>query len=348
MEWLELLSWANIIRVFTWIGIYIILCAGLNLVLGFTGLFSLGHVGFLAVGAYSAACFTLYLFRAFPSVPGWLLFAGSIPTGAAGGLLAALAIGVPCLRLRGDYLAIATLAFAEIVQALAENIPAIGHSRGLPDGVAGLRWPESVIYQYSMTQRVIMLIVIYAFVVVTLVVIRNVLASSHGRALVAIRDDETAAALTGINITRYKTMSFALAGAFAGIAGALFAVVLGFFSPKSFGFELNIFMLLVVVLGGMGSLSGTVVAAVVLTVARDFLRNNLSTLLAGNTAKLFGRTLESWGTAVQEWWLVLYALLLITLMIFRPQGIFGKREIADTVLFRRLFRRRSGAGKAKK
>jgi len=335
MAWSQLFSAENLIRIFTLIGIYVILCVGLNLILGFTGLFSLGHVAFLAVGAYASASFVLYMHRAFPVLPGWLLFVDSIPVAAAAGLAAGLLIGVPCVRLRGDYLAIATLAFAEIVRLVAENIPCIGGSRGLPHGVAGLKWPDSVFYrEYVMEHRVAVLVTVYAFVVLTILLVRNLMRSSHGRALAAIREDETAAALTGIHVTRYKVFAFGLSSALAGIGGALYVIHSPYFSPKSFNFELNIFMLLVVVLGGMGSLSGTVVAACVLTMARDFLKDNLADLMAGNTTFVFGRTMADWGAAVKEWWLVFYALLLILLMIFRPQGLFGKREIADTLLYR--------------
>ncbi len=286
------------------IGINIILAVSLNLVNGFTGQFSIGHAGFMAVGAYASAVFSLG--------PGQGLLAAlaaaglppSVTQGAVllvalllGGALAAVFgwfVGLPSLRLRGDYLAIVTLGFGEIIRVLILNIDAIGGARGLP-GIP--HWAD--------------FFWVFLGVAVVLALARNLARSTHGRALFAIRDDEIAAEALGVDTTRYKVTAFVLGAFFAGVAGGLFAHYLSYLNPSTFTFLKSIEVIAMVVLGGMGSLSGSVLAAIVLTLMPELLR------------------------PVKDYRMVIYSLLLIILLITRPQGLLGTRELSLSALFGR-------------
>jgi len=294
-----------VFQVLILVGINIILAVSLNLVNGFTGQFSIGHAGFMAVGAYVSAMFSLAV-----GVPAVASLAGAgVPAVAAqgamllvalvlGGLAAAVAgwlVGLPSLRLRGDYLAIVTLGFGEIIRVLILNIEAVGGARGLP-GIppwADFFW-------------------VFLGVAVVITLARNLAHSTHGRAMFAIRDDEIAAEALGVDTTRYKVAAFVIGAFFAGVAGGLFAHYLSYLNPNTFTFLKSIEVIAMVVLGGMGSLSGSVLAAIVLTLLPEVLR------------------------PVKDYRMVLYSLMLIVLMITRPQGLFGSREIS----FGRMFRRR--------
>jgi branched-chain amino acid transport system permease protein len=276
------------------IGINIVLAVSLNLVNGFTGQFSIGHAGFMAVGAYTSAMFTLKLgaglaaswaFLPPPVAQGLVLLMALV----AGGLMAAVAgwiVGLPSLRLRGDYLAIVTLGFGEIIRVVILNVDAIGAARGLPG-----------IPQYSNFFWV------FGSAVLVIVVARRIATSTHGRALFAIRDDEVAAEALGVDTTAYKVLAFVLGAFFAGVAGGLFAHFLSYLNPSSFTFLKSIEVIAMVVLGGMGSISGSVLAAIVLTLLPEVLRS------------------------VKELRMVIYSLMLIVLMITRPQGLLGTREL---------------------
>ena len=282
------------------IGINIVLAVSLNLVNGFTGQFSIGHAGFMAVGAYTSAMFTLKIGQ--PLAASWHFLPAPVAEGlvllmalVAGGLLAAVAgwiVGLPSLRLRGDYLAIVTLGFGEIIRVLILNIDAIGAARGLPG-----------IPQYSTFFWV------FGTAVLVIVVARRIATSTHGRALFAIRDDEVAAEALGVDTTRYKVLAFVLGAFFAGVAGGLFAHFLSYLNPSSFTFLKSIEVIAMVVLGGMGSISGSVLAAIVLTLLPEVLR------------------------PVKEYRMVIYSLMLIVLMITRPQGLMGTRELSLGRLF---------------
>ena len=290
-------------RVLMSIGINIVLAVSLNLVNGFTGQFSIGHAGFMAVGAYTSAVFTLQLgarlaaswgFLPAPVAEGLVLLMSLV----AGGLLAAAAgwlVGLPSLRLRGDYLAIVTLGFGEIIRVLILNIDAIGAARGLPG-----------IPQYSNFFWV------FGSAVVVIVVARRIATSTHGRALFAIRDDEVAAEALGVDTTSYKVLAFVMGAFFAGVAGGLFAHFLSYLNPNSFTFLKSIEVIAMVVLGGMGSISGSVLAAIILTLLPEVLR------------------------PVKEYRMVLYSLMLIVLMITRPGGLLGSRELSLSGLLKRL------------
>ncbi len=292
-----------ILQVIVLCGINIMLAVSLNLINGFTGQFSIGHAGFMALGAYGSAMFTLTVGR------GWegMLEHSGLPAAAAaapallvalvvGGLLAALAgylVGLPSLRLRGDYLAIVTLGFGEIIRVLILNIDAVGGARGLPDIPVwtGMFW-------------------VGLGVVGVVLVSRHLAESTHGRALFAIRDDEVAAEALGVDTTRYKVLAFVIGAFFAGVAGGLFAHYLGYLNPSTFSFIKSIEVIAMVVLGGLGSISGAILAAIVLTLLPEVLR------------------------PVKDYRMVIYSLMLIVLMITRPQGLMGAREIDLTRWFR--------------
>jgi branched-chain amino acid transport system permease protein len=284
------------------IGINIVLAVSLNLVNGFTGQFSIGHAGFMAVGAYTSAMFTLKVGPMFsPSLaalPGPLAHGITLLLALiAGGLLAAAAgwlVGLPSLRLRGDYLAIVTLGFGEIIRVLILNIEAIGGARGLGN-----------IPQYTDFFWV------FLAVVTVVVLARRLARSTHGRALFAIRDDEVAAEALGVDTTRYKVIAFVFGAFFAGIAGGLYAHFLSYLNPSSFTFLKSIEVIAMVVLGGMGSITGSVLAAIVLTLLPEVLR------------------------PVKDYRMVVYSLMLIILMITRPQGLMGTSELSVGRLFRR-------------
>jgi len=286
-------------------GINVILAVSLNLVNGFTGQFSIGHAGFMALGAYGSAMFSLHVGIRWVAALQAVGAPAPLAEGVAllialvvGGLLAALAgylVGLPSLRLRGDYLAIVTLGFGEIIRVLILNVDAVGAARGLP-GI-----PTWVDFFW-----------VGLGVVAVILLARHVAGSTHGRALFAIRDDEVAAEALGVDTTYYKVLAFVLGAFFAGIAGGLFAHFLSYLNPNSFTFLKSIEVIAMVVLGGMGSISGSVLAAIVLTLMPEVLR------------------------PVKDYRMVIYSLMLIVLMITRPGGLMGSREISVAWLLRRL------------
>jgi branched-chain amino acid transport system permease protein len=273
-----------------------ILAMSLNLVNGFTGQFSLGHAGFMAIGAYGSA----YLSTQVDFFSQSLGPIGILATTVAGGIFAAMAgylVGLPSLRLKGDYLAIVTLGFGEIIRVALLNMNSLGGPRGI-SGIPSL--PSFMMtYLYAAAWAVICFFVIWRLV-----------QSSHGRSFLSVREDEIAAESIGINTTSTKVRAFVLSSFFAGVAGALFAHITNFISPSSFGFLLSVNAVIMVVLGGMGSMTGSIVAAVFITVMPEALRS---------LQQLTGVDLR----------MVIYALLLILVMILRPQGLFGELEITD-------------------
>ena len=265
--------------------INIMLAVSLRLVIGITGQFSIGHAGFLAVGAYVSAIATMKFQLPFPIAI------------LAGGLVAALAgllVGIPTLRLRGDYLAIATLGFAEIIRIFFLNIDYVG-------GAAGMQ----VTHLTTWTSTFICLFI-------TILVIVNFTNSRHGRAAIAIRENEIAADAMGINTTYYKVAAFALGSLFAGVAGALQAHNFYIINPTNFGFLKSFDILIYVVLGGLGSLSGSVIAASFLTIISTYLQDYPETRM------------------------IIYSLVLVIVMLYRPKGLMGTKEITD------LFKRKGG------
>lgn len=266
------------------IGINIILAVSLNLINGYTGQFSLGHAGFMAVGAYTAAVIT----NQFGELNA--VFSGAVFLGAllAGGLIAAVAgllVGIPTLRLRGDYLAIVTLGFGEIIRVIFQNMNAVGGARGLSvlHGWTNFFWA-------------------FGFAAVTVYVVTALVHSTYGRGFIAVRDDEVAASAMGINPTKYKVTAFVIGAFFTGIAGGLYAHSKQFITPGGFNFMQSIAIVVMVILGGMGNTIGVIIAAVLLTLLPEFLR------------------------PVAEYRMIIYSLLLIILMLTRPQGLFSLRK----------------------
>lgn len=305
-------------------GIAVILAVSLNIVNGMTGQFSIGHAGFFAIGGYTAATVTYYgsllLWDGAGKHGGWLgtgewLFvAGCL----AGGLLAAGAgylVGLPTLRLRGDYLAIATLGFGEIVRViLTQTNDVIYTAEALHAATAKELFPPPVggALGFSGLPKYTSLFWVYLFVALTVIVAQRLKSSCAGRAMIAIREDEIAAQSMGVNITRWKVLAFVIAAFFAGIAGGLFAHESGvIISPKDAGFQRSIEVVIMVVLGGKGSISGSALAAVLLSALPEFLRG------------------------FDQYRMIVYAVLLIAMMLLRPQGLFGSREIWDLFVGRR-------------
>jgi branched-chain amino acid transport system permease protein len=307
-------------------GINVILAVSLNLINGFTGQFSIGHAGFMAVGAYTSAMYSLYFGQKWAAALAGMGVPAVMADGAAlltalllGGLAAALAgylVGLPSLRLRGDYLAIVTLGFGEIIRVLILNVEAVGGARGLPGipGWATFFW-------------------VGAGVLSVVLLSRHLSLSTHGRALFAIRDDEVAAEALGVDTTRYKVLAFVLGAFFAGLAGGLFAHYLRYLNPSTFTFIKSIEVIAMVVLGGMGSISGSALAAIILTLLPEALRpislwftNGVNAVLAGfSTARM----------PLKDYRLLIYSLMLIVLMITRPQGLLGTREFTLPAFLRR-------------
>ncbi len=301
-----------------YVGILILLALSLNLINGWGRMFSLGHHGFFFLGAYGAAWFTAEFGAA---LLGPIVLALSAAVGMALAALGGLAIGVPCLRLRGDYLAIATLGFGECVRLVVTTL----------DG----RVPPGFRVSYVLfeprrdtllTYRLVYLAIVAALVVAVILFIRNTVRSARGRAMLAVAQDEVAAGLLGIAPARIRVGVFVAGSMIAGLAGAVFAHYSASVAPQDFEFLRMVQIFLVVVLGGLGSMSGCIVAAF---------------LLHGTE-----RALGMLGGPLGEWWQVLFALLLILLMIFRPKGLFGPREITDLLRERRMRRAAKGTARS--
>lgn len=289
-------------------GISVILAVSLNLITGFTGQFSIGHAGFMAVGAYSSVFVTVYysegLEQTLTSLVGAtlaqsLVFLLVIIIGALVAALAGLVVGIPSLRLRGDYLAIVTLGFAEIIRIVILNIDRVGGATGFRGRVPPFDG-RLIIPQYAN------FIWIGGFAIITIVVVYNIVNSNIGRSLISIREDELAAEAMGINTTRYKVLAFVISSAFAGIAGSLFGHFRQFLHTNDFQFIRSIEIIIMIVLGGMGSISGSILGAIVITILPELLR-----YLPGN---------------LYSYRLVIYSALLIVIMLTRPQGVLGAKE----------------------
>ena len=263
-------------------GINIILCASLNLVNGYMGEFSVGHAGFMALGAYAASMLTV---KILPAAPGPLLFFCVVGAGGAMAALIGFLLALISFKTRGDYLAIVTLAFLMIVKSGLENIGWVGG----PRGVLGI-------------SRLTSLPVTFAWVVLTLWTLRNLLHSKFGRAVVAIREDEIAANAMGVRTREAKILAFSVSAFFGGVAGALFAHQIQFINPSSFDVIKSTEILVMVYLGGVGSLGGSIIGAVIFTML---------------TAAL---------SPLGPWRLVIMPSILVLLMLYRPRGIMGMRE----------------------
>ena len=281
--------------VFINIAVNVILAVSLNVVNGFTGQFSIGHAAFMAVGAYTAALVTTgmetFQIAGLPlGASDAVVFFLAIAAGMAMASLAGLMVGTPSLRLRGDYLAIVTLGFGEIIRVVIENTRVLGQATG----ISGLPAYTNVVWAGM-------------GVVATVVMARRLLLSTQGRALLAIREDEVAAEAMGVDTVGWKVRAFVISAAFAGLAGVLLVHKIQLVTPRMFTFVKSMEVVVMVVLGGMGSITGSIVAATLLTVALESLQ------------------------AADQYRMVLFSMLLIVLMLTRPSGLFGTREIWDAV-----------------
>ena len=274
------------------IGINVIMSVSLNLINGYTGQFSLGHAGFMAVGAYIGVVVTTNF--------GMPLIAALLAGAAASGILGFM-IGLPTLRLKGDYLAIATLGLGEIIRIVIMNIDYVG-------GAAGFK---GIKHLTDFTW-------VFFVMLFTLFFIKNFVNSTHGRACIAIRENEIAAEAMGVNTTKYKVMAFTIGAAFAGVAGGLFAHQFYLISPNSFTFLASFNYLIMVVLGGMGSITGSIAGAFVVT--------------------FISAALAAW----PEFRMIIYAIALVLLMFYRPQGLFGYMELTNMRPLRQLLDKVSG------
>jgi branched-chain amino acid transport system permease protein len=297
-------------RIILLAGINVILAVGLNLINGTTGQFSIGHAGFMAVGAYGAAFFGVKLLPSVQrlvgvgSVADAITFNVALLIGALFAGLTGLLVGAPSLRLRGDYLAVVTLGFGEIIRISFNNAQFLGAATGyFGDTPAGLPAYTSFFW-------------VYAWAIAIVLLIWNLTFSQTGRSLAAIREDEIAAEAMATPTTRLKVLAFSLSAASAGIAGGLFAYMQSGIRPEDFRFDKSIDMIVMIIIGGLGSISGAVVGGVFVAVTLELMRD------------------------LQQYRLVLYALLLIVIMLVRPEGLLGSRELPA------LLRARFGRSKA--
>jgi branched-chain amino acid transport system permease protein len=287
-----------ILRIINLMLINIILGVSLNLINGYTGLFSVGHAGFMIVGGYVAGFMTTLLFGItkdtsyFTALP---LFLVSIVAAALVSALVGFLIGLPVLRLADDYLAIVTIGFGEIIRVIFNFIT---FKKKVGDWNLDIGGPRGLLGIPPLSNFT----VIFIFCIITVVIIRNFVYSRHGRACMAIRESEVAAHMMGIHTTRYKVLAFVIGSAFAGVGGALLAHFIQMMHPTMGGFMKSVEILIIVYLGGMGSISGTIVAAVGLTGLSEFLR------------------------PIGELRMVIYGVLLIILMLKKPGGLMGQRE----------------------
>lgn len=297
------------------VGINIILAVSLNVATGYLGQLPLGHAGFMAVGAYAGGIFM----KATPLAA--LLKSGEtaaampyiilalVISGIVAGFFG-LIIGIPALRLRGDYLAIITLGFGEIIRVILTNIDSVLGFK-FTYGAAGLK----------QVPKISNFTLVFICVVVTCLVIHMIMKSRHGRAILSIRENEIAAESCGINTTYYKVSAFVMSAFFAGIAGCLYAGYLGSLFPSTFKFMKSIEILVMVVLGGMGSMVGSVISATALTVISELLRS------------------------VGDLRMVFYSLILVVMMIFRPKGLLGTYDFSMSRILEKGIKLLKGAGK---
>lgn len=296
-ELINLLMLVGIIDVFienmlVTIGINIILATGLNLVIGFAGQFSLGHAGFMAIGAYATGIIT----QEIPTVGG---FYTSLIVGILIALIMALIIGIPTFRLRGDYLAIATMGISEILRLIINNLKITNGAAGLYNIPQFATWP-----------------LVYVAVFITTIITVNLINSKAGRAIMSVRDNKIAAESMGVNTMKWKLVAFSVGAMTAAVGGSMYASYLQTISPNNFGIMQSIAILIIVVLGGSGSITGTFLAATILGI--------LDTVL------------QSFGALR----MVIYALVLIVMMIVRPSGFLGQYEISISTIISNLKRKR--------
>lgn len=280
--------------------LYIMLALGLNIVVGLAGLLDLGYIAFYAVGAYSAAILTTRF--------GWPIW-GAFPVGMGAAVVAGIALGFPTLRLRGDYLAIVTLGFGEIIRIALNNLDALTNG---PKGISGVAKP--ILFGTELRQMDYLYYMALVLLVLTYWMIYNLQHSALGRAWVAIRENEMAAAAMGVNTTRTKLLAFALGASFAGLAGVFFASKMGFVSPESFTLMESVIVVAMVVLGGIGNLPGVILGAVLLALLPEILRELPSLLHLSNMSSTFD---------LNQYRMLIFGATMVMIMLLRPRGLLG-------------------------
>ncbi len=281
------MSWDYIAGILILSGINLMTVLGLSLLTGFTGMFSFGHAGFMAIGAYVAASITTKMM--------WMPFYAALMAGGIAAMLVSFFIGKLTLNLKGDYFCIATLGFGEATRLVLDNIQYFGGARGL-SGIS--------------THNTTTLFNVVVINVIAIYVLMSVIRSRHGRSMVAIREEELAAQTIGINVFKYKMTALAISAFYAGIAGGLMAHYLGYIQPVMFKLVKSTELTIIVIFGGLGSVSGSVIGAVLLTFLPELLRS------------------------FYNWRLVIYGAAVILIMITRPQGLMGGREFSIRPIIR--------------
>ncbi len=294
-----------------WIFTNIILAVSLNLVSGFTGQFSLGHAGFMAVGAYLSAWCSLR--PEFQALPDPLRFTLLPAIGGLGAAAAGYIVGLPSLRLRGDYLAIVTLGFGEIIRVTLLNTEAVGGARGLNRIPATEGWLEIGLSPYLAQFSIASF-----WTVLTITALWRIVHSQKGRIFLSVREDEIAAEAMGVNVTQAKVRAFVISAFFAGVGGSLFAHSVKYLSPATFSFTKSVDIIIMIVLGGMGSFTGSVIAAIFITLIPEFVLRPVQEITKVDLR------------------MVIYSLILILFMIMRPAGLLGTREWNDFAWVKRL------------
>ena len=300
-------------RLIIYIGINIILASSLNLINGFTGQFSLGHAGFMAIGGYLSLALSTYFAPFFQRTFGTEAFGSSVTfiflllSAGFGAAIAGFIVGVPSLRLKGDYLAITTLGFGEIIRVIIQGLDVVGASQGFSRVYvysSGLKSPQLIeglnesfaVYNVPKYTNFFWTFSVVIFIVYFIYSLIN---STYGRGFLAVKDDEVAAESMGINTTKFKVIAFVTGAFFAGVAGSLYGHFNTSLIPEEFNFLKSVEIVVMVIVGGMGSITGSIIAAIILTLLPELLRG------------------------VQEYRMILYALVLIIMMLTRPQGLFG-------------------------
>jgi len=289
------MSWDYMSGILILSGINLMTVLGLSLLTGFTGLFSFGHAGFMAIGAYIAATMTMKF-----SVP----FIFALLMGGFAAMLISLLLGKLTLNLKGDYFCIATLGFGEATRLILDNVQYFGGARGLAN------------IPTQGTTTLLNVVVINIFAIAVLV---RIIRSRHGRNMVAIREEELAAQTVGIDVFKYKLTAFAISAFYAGIAGGMMAHYLGYIQPIMFKMVKSTEMTIIVIFGGLGSVSGSVIGTILLTFLPEILRS------------------------FSEWRLVIYGVAVIVIMISRPQGLMGGKEISFKPLVKLIKSRKDKA-----
>jgi len=310
-----------IIRILNLCAIYIILGVSLNLINGFTGQFSLGHAGFMSIGAYMSAL--LYMspelkevnFFITPLI--WPLSVIQIPfvfSLIIAGLVSAgvgFLIGIPCLRLKGDYLAIVTFGFSEIIRVIFNNLQNVTNG---PIGLKGLPTHTNLWWSFGIA-------------ILTVLVVKNLINSSYGRALKSIRENETAAEAMGVNLFFHKSLAFAIGAFFAGLGGALLGSFIMTIDPNTFSFLLTFQLIVIVIVGGLGSITGTVISAIIITVLMEILRSVEAPM------NIFGLHVPG----IPGMRMLVFAILLMTVVLFFKKGLMGKKEWSWDGLLKKYF-----------